>query len=123
MALSNHLISLLDHQQACDLKYHMNNTPNLNFIPISILLLAKLSRESFAISMLDKSMLPKIRVNDIQIVDPFPGDFVVVKVEGKNEVVTCQYKKLSFIYDEYELMTLNVSWSNIKLNRVQKFKY
>ena len=65
-------------------------------------------------------MIPEMRINDIQIIDPSaspnPSDYVAVKIIGKPEVVICQYKKLSFTSSEFELMTLNDNWPNITVN-------
>ena len=47
---------------------------------------------------------------------PNPGDYVAVKISGKNDVFVCQYKKLSYISSEFELLTLNDKWPNITVN-------
>ena len=106
---SNNLVQfipLLGHEKTC--------------IPVSTLFLPELSVDAFALTMRDDSMLPEIRVHDVLIIDPSllpkPGDFVVVKVAGKDDVIVCQYRKLSYTSPEFELMTLNENWPNIKVN-------
>jgi SOS-response transcriptional repressor LexA len=47
---------------------------------------------------------------------PEPGDYVAVKISGKQGVIICQYKKLSYTSSEFELMTLNDNWPNIKVS-------
>ena len=90
------------------------------FSSISRALLPDLSKEAFALKMQDDSMSPEIRINDIQVIDPLvspkPGDFVAVKLSQKPEVMICQYKKLSYTLPEFELLTLNDNWPNIKVN-------
>jgi len=36
-------------------------------------------------------------------------------MSGKLEVIICQYKKLSYNSSEFELLTLNDHWPNIKV--------
>jgi SOS-response transcriptional repressor LexA len=120
----SHLIPLLDHHQACDTELHIKairkqGTANdVIFISVSAALL-ELSDEAFAIKMKDESMTPEIRLNDVLVIDPSvapkPGDFVVVKVVDKSEIIVCQYKKLSYTSPEFELVTLNDNWPNIKV--------
>jgi len=66
----------------------------------------------------DESMMPEIRVNDVLMIDPSiypaPGDYVVVKMKNKPEAIVCQYKKLSYTSPEFELVTLNDNWPNVK---------
>lgn len=119
------LILLLDHRQACDAKPHIKAMceqglpSNVIYISVSTMLLPELGADAFALTMIDDSMMPEIRVNDVLVIDPAvspkPGDFVVVKIAGKNEVIVCQYRKLSYTSSEYELMTLNENWPNIKM--------
>ncbi|MFO9347308.1 LexA family protein [Legionella qingyii] len=121
----SHLIPLLDSRKACDVKMYINAdydcelSNNVVLISVSTELLPKLSEEAFALKMTDESMLPEIRVNDVLVIDtlisPKPGDYVVVKVANKSEVIVCQYKKLSFTSPEFELLTLNDNWPNIKV--------
>lgn len=123
----SHLIPLLDHHQACDAKLHINaireqgTTNDVVFISVSAVLLPKLSDEAFALKMIDESMIPEIRVGDVLIVDPYtkprPGDFVVALLEDGQEVTIRKYKQLSASNDmeEYELVTLNNDWANIRV--------
>jgi SOS-response transcriptional repressor LexA len=119
-----HLIPLLDHHQACDAKSYIetireqHSSDYLVFISVSAVLLPILSDAAFALKMADESMIPEIRVNDVLIIEPsispMPGDYVVVKVATRAEVIICQYKKLSYTSHEFELLTLNDNWPNIK---------
>jgi SOS-response transcriptional repressor LexA len=63
-------------------------------------------------------MTPEIRVNDVLVIEPTvspnPGDYVVVKLTNKSEVIVCQYKKLSYTSSVFELVTLNDNWPNVK---------
>lgn len=118
------LIPLLDSQQACEAKLHIGamreqeGSRDVIFISVSTALLPELSQEAFALKMADDSMLPEIRVNDVLVIDPAmspnPGDYVGVSVGGKSDVIVCQYKKLSYTSSEFELLTLNDHWPNIK---------
>ncbi|HAU0830363.1 TPA: LexA family protein [Legionella pneumophila] len=124
------LIPLLDYEQACDPNYHIQRIKEepyankITFIPVSPDLANRMDDNAFALRMIDDSMSPEIRVNDIQIVDPSifpnPGDFVVVKISGKNDVIICQYKKLSYTSPEFELLTLNDNWPNITFNESEQ---
>lgn len=121
-----HLIPLLDHHQACDVKSRINaireqrTCAEVVFISVSAELSPQLSDEAFALKMTDESMMPEIRLNDVLIIDPTvapkPGDYVVVKVATKVETIVCQYKKLSYTSSEFELITLNDNWPNITMN-------
>ncbi len=125
-SIENCFIPLLNHIQACDPKIHIQAIKHqecpeeTNFIPISAELAVRLGEYAFAVKMTDDSMTPEMRINDIQIVDPSlspnPSDYVAVKISGKPEVIICQYKKLSYTSSEFELMTLNDNWPNIKVN-------
>lgn len=120
------LIPLLDHRQASEAKLYVDaiqtqqQLDNADVIPISTKLLPRLSVDAFALIMLDESMMPEIRINDVLVIDPAvsptPGDFVVVKIAGKEGVVVCQYRKLSYTSSEFELITLNENWPNIKVD-------
>lgn len=120
------LIPLLDHIQACNAYENIqsiqnqDNLTNVTFIPICNDLVPQLGTFSFALKMLDDSMSPEIRANDIQIIDPSslpkPGDYVAVKISGKLEAIICQYKKISFTSPECELLTLNDNWPNITVD-------
>ncbi|MDI9818658.1 S24 family peptidase [Tatlockia sp. PL877] len=123
---TSHLIPLLDHHQACQARLHVNEFREQGtcidaaLISVSAALLPELSDEAFALKMTDESMIPEIRVNDLLVIDPLilpkPGDYVAVKVEGQKEVIICQYKKLSYTSSEFELITSNDNWPNIKLD-------
>ncbi|HAU1758230.1 TPA: helix-turn-helix domain-containing protein [Legionella pneumophila] len=120
------LIPLLDHRQACEAKLYINaiceqeQSRDMILISVSKVLFAELSSAAFALKMTDDSMMPEIRVNDVLVIDPAmslkPGDYVGVKVGGKSEVIICQYKKLSYTSSEFELLTLNDNWPNIKVS-------
>jgi SOS-response transcriptional repressor LexA len=120
------LIPLLDHKQACDPKTYIQtikdaqHTEEVTFIPINTELSPRLGEYTFALKMIDDSMIPEMRVNDIQIIDPsaspHPGDYVAVKITGKHDVFICQYKQVSYITSEFELLTLNDKWPNISVN-------
>ena len=119
-------IPLLDHQQACDAGLHIDairtqQPDSLDVIPISTRLLPELSAKAFVLRMIDDSMMPDIRVNDVLVIDPAvspkPGDFVVATVVGKDEAIVCQYRKLSYTSPEFDLMTLNENWPNINVNK------
>ena len=64
-------------------------------------------------------MMPEFRPNDILVINPSvspePGNYVAVKMNGKLEAIICQYKKLSYTSSEFELLTLNDHWPNIKV--------
>lgn len=120
----SHLIPLLTNHQACDAKSYVKaiieqgEYNDTLLISVSTELLPKLSNEAFALKMSDESMAPEIKINDVLIVDPLvspqPGDFIAVTVMGKTEIIICQYKKLSYTSPEFELLTLNDNWPNIK---------
>ena len=119
------LLPLLDHQQACNPQQYLNalreqdDMDNAVLIAVSTTLLPILGANIFVLKMIDDSMLPEFRLNDILVIDPSvqpkPGNFVVVKISGKSEVLVCQYKKLSYSSSEFELLTLNDNWPNIKV--------
>lgn len=120
----SHLIPLLDARYSCDIRLYVNAKqdyvlPEDAFISASTALLPKLSKAAFALKMLDESMTPDIRVNDVLVVDPTispnPGDYVAVELGGRQEVIICQYKKLSYAASEFELRTSNDNWPNIKV--------
>lgn len=115
------LIPLLDYRQACEAGLHTDAEAfNYNvFISVSTVLLPKLSPKAFALKITDDSMMPEIRVNDVLVIDPSvlpePSDFVIVKITGKPEAIICQFRKLSYTSAEFELLTLNDNWPNIKV--------
>lgn len=116
------LIPLLDYRQACEAKSHTASEQSNDsiYISISTILLPEISADAFAMKVIDGSMLPEIKINDVLVIEPSilpePGDFVAVKISGKPEAVICQYKKLSYTSTEFELLTLNDNWPNIKKN-------
>jgi SOS-response transcriptional repressor LexA len=121
----NQLIPLLDYQQAGEAKLHLKAihekefSSELVFISVSTALLPKISSDAFAMKIVDDSMLPEIRINDVLVIDtralPSPGSFVAVKLDNKSDVLICQYKKLSYSSSDFELITLNDNWPNIKV--------
>lgn len=121
----NQLIPLLEHRQACEAKLYINaireqkQFDDVVYISISTALLPELSIDVFALKMPDESMMPEFRLNDVLVIDssvlPKPGSYVVVSVAGKPEVIICQYKKLSYTTAEFELLTLNDNWPNIRV--------
>lgn len=126
VSIESCFIPLLNHIQACDPQSHIQAikqqecSGEATFIPVSAELAERLGEYAFALKMTDDSMIPEIRINDVQIIDPSaspnPSDYVAVKISGKPEVVICQYKKLSYTSSEFELMTLNDNWPNITVN-------
>ncbi|MCH9103680.1 helix-turn-helix domain-containing protein [Legionella pneumophila serogroup 1] len=116
------LIPLLNYRQACEAKLHTGSDGSSDkvFISVSTTLLPELSTDAFALKITDDSMMPEIRVNDVLVIEPSvlpePGDFVAVKIIGKPEAILCQYKKLSFNSAEFELLTLNDNWPNLKVS-------
>ncbi|HAT8585929.1 TPA: helix-turn-helix domain-containing protein [Legionella pneumophila] len=106
------LIPLLDYQHVV--------TSDRTLVSVSTTMLSELSSDAFALKITDDSMKPEIRVNDVLVIDPSvspaPGDFVAVKIAEKAELIICQYKKLSYTSTEFELLTLNDNWPNIKVN-------
>lgn len=116
------LIPLLDYRQACEAKLHTGEETSGGkvFISVSTALQPELSMDAFALRVMDGSMLPEIKINDVLVIEPTilpePSDFVVVNISGKPDAVICQYKKLSYTSTEFELLTLNDNWPNIKMN-------
>ena len=123
-------VPLLDHKQTCDYQEHIHRISNLHatnkpiLVPVSQELMSQLGEHAFALKMIDDSMMPDIRVNDVLIVDPSvspnPGDFVCIKIIGKQGVFVCQYRQLSYESSDFELITLNENWPNITLNAKSK---
>lgn len=126
------LIPLLDHIQACDPEAYIQAIKNQEtekkpvYIAVSYELASNIGEYAFALKIADDSMTPEMRINDIQIIEPsispFPGDYVAVKINGKQEVIICQYKKLSYTSAEFELLTLNDNWPNINVNESLQVK-
>lgn len=123
---TSQLIPLLDAQKASVPKSHIKAMceheffDDVVFISVSTALLPELSTLAFALRAIDDSMIPEIRINDVLVIEPSmspqPGDYVVVKVADKPEAIICQYKKLSYTSSEFELLTLNDNWPNIRVN-------
>lgn len=110
------LVPLLDHCQACDAQFHIeaiqgrSSSSDVGLISVSAVFLPELSNKAFALKMVDESMMPEIRVNDILVIDPStapqPGDFVLVKLADKPETIVCKFKKLS--YTSFGIRTADV---------------
>ena len=119
------LIPLFDHHQACNAENYLKELreqgglDGASLISASTELLPHLGADTFALKMPNDSMIPEFRPNDILVIDPSaqpePGNYVAVKVSGKLEAIVCQYKKLSYTSSEFELLTLNDHWPNIKV--------
>ncbi|MGC3900881.1 helix-turn-helix domain-containing protein [Legionella pneumophila] len=119
------LIPLFDHHQACNAENYLKELreqgglDGASLISASTELLPHLGADTFALKMSNDSMMPEFRPNDILVIDPSaapePGNYVAVKVSGKLEAIVCQYKKLSYTSSEFELLTLNDHWPNIKV--------
>ncbi|HFS8864213.1 TPA: helix-turn-helix domain-containing protein [Legionella pneumophila] len=115
------LIPLLNYRQACEAKLYTGGEGSSNkvFISVSTALLPDLSLDAFALRITNDSMIPEIRVHDVLVVDPAifpePGDYVAVKIGNKSEVIICQYKKLSYTSSDFELLTLNDNWPDIRV--------
>ena len=117
----SYLIPLLDAKQACNVKLHIGRQGKNEAICISISaeLIPEISDNAFALKMTDESMMPEIWMYDLLVIEPSaspnPGDYVVVRIANKSEAIVCQYKKLSYTSSEFELVTLNDNWPNIKV--------
>lgn len=119
------LIPLFNPHQACNAEHYLKELRELDgfdnviLISSSTELLPKLGADTFALKMSNDSMMPEFRPNDILVIDPSaspePGNYVAVKVSGKLEAIICLYKKLSYTSSEFELLTLNDHWPNIKV--------
>ncbi len=119
------LLPLFDPHQACNTAHYFKELreqgelEGVILISASTQLLPKLGADTFALKMSNDSMMPEFRPNDILVIDssaaPEPGNYVAVKMSRKLEVIICQYKKLSYNSSEFELLTLNDHWPNIKV--------
>lgn len=122
------LIPLLDYKEASEADLHTaaDISGDKIFISVSTALQPELSTNAFALKIIDDSMMPEIRVNDVLVIEPSvlpePGDFVAVKISSKPETIICQYRKLSYTSDEFELLTLNDNWPNIKVSNGMEVK-
>ncbi|HAT1687733.1 TPA: helix-turn-helix domain-containing protein [Legionella pneumophila] len=122
------LIPLLDYQQACEAQFYLNmirehkQSEDVVYISVSTTLLPELSVNAFALKMVDESMVPEIRENDVLIIapdtQPRPGDFVVVLLESEQGVIVRKYKQLSASRNaqQYELVALNEDWADIRVD-------
>lgn len=120
------LVPLLDYRQACEAKLQatavneQDTFDEIAFISLSTALLPDISPYAFALKVTNDSMIPEIRVNDILVIDPTvhpkPGSIVVVKITDNEEVVVCQYRKLSYTSHEFDLITLNDNWPDIRVS-------
>lgn len=129
---SSQLIPLLDSRQACEAKLYTSavskqeESTNIVLISVSTVLLPEVSVDTFALKITDDSMMPEIRIGDVLIIEPCvlpgPGDYVAVKIDGKPTVVVCQYKRLSYTSSDFELLTLNDNWPNIKMDAELKLQ-
>lgn len=114
------LIPLLDYRQACEAKVYTSPeiSGDVELISVSTVLQPELSKDTFALKILDDSMMPEFRPNDVLVIDPSsspkPGNYVIVTIDKRQEVIVCKYKKLSYTSSEFELITLNDNWPNIK---------
>lgn len=116
------LIPVLNHKQACEPEKYMQiiqtqGLEDVTFVPIGSEIMQQIGQYTFAVKMIDDSMMPEIRIHDLLIITTgtlhAPGDYVVVKINGKSEIIICQYKKLSYTKDDFALITLNDNWPNI----------
>ncbi|CZJ09302.1 LexA family protein [Legionella pneumophila] len=122
------LIPLLDCRQACEAQFYLNmisehkQSEDVVYISVSTALLPELSVNAFALKMVDESMVPEIRENDVLIIapdtQPRPGDFVVVLLENEQSVIVRKYKQLSASRNaqQYELVALNEDWADIRVD-------
>lgn len=123
------LVPLLNSHQVSDFSSYVQteNQNEMTMIAISLELLPNLSDNAFAFKIVDESMMPEFRVNDVIIIDPNlspkPSDFVVAVVEG--EVIVRKFKQLSASKDsnEYELVALNDDWANSHVKSNEQGRY
>ena len=128
------LIPLLNYKQACDPTVCIQEIKNEQYteiftlIPISPSLTARIGENAFALEVKDDSMTPEFRKTDVLIIDPDttpnPGDFVIAKLDGDNEVILRKYKQLSAsrTTPEFELIALNENWASLQVNGDTKDK-
>jgi SOS-response transcriptional repressor LexA len=121
------LIPILDHKQAVDSKAHIDaiqnqqNMDGVSFIPISAEIAKYLGKYTFALKIIDDSMEPELRVNDILIVngdaEPKPGGLVIAKLEKEDTVIARRYKQLSNSNEEFILSAVNENWASIQAGK------
>lgn len=128
------LIPLLNAQQACDPKLHIQaireeqEDDSVSFIPLSPEQSKHLGKNAFALRMQDDSMVPELKVGDVLIVDPDqnirPGGLVIAQLQDSNEVTIRRYKQLSADnpMKEYELIAVNVNWASIRVSQTSGHK-
>ncbi|QDQ40246.1 helix-turn-helix domain-containing protein [Legionella geestiana] len=124
------LVPLLDQQQACQAQKIIDELRNdkssqdIQYVAVNTSRSSDISAGAFALTVIDQSMLPEFRLDDIQIIDPSiepkPGDFVAVKLEEKQKIIICKFKKLSYTSSDFELVTLNDNWPNISADESKK---
>ena len=124
------LVPLLNSQQACDPKTVIQaireetGQYSGSFIPLSPEISQRLGENAFALQMHDDSMMPEINIGDVLIVDPDqdirPGKLVAVLLQGSNEVTIRRFKQLSADSSawEYELISANENWANIRTTQL-----
>ncbi|HCU5991598.1 TPA: helix-turn-helix domain-containing protein [Legionella pneumophila] len=120
------LVPLLNPQQACDPKTVIQTIRDetghhsVSFIPLSPEISQRLGENAFALRVQDDSMAPELLVGDILIVDPEqdirPGKLVAVLLQDSNGATIRRFKQLSGdnTLREYELMSVNENWANIR---------
>jgi SOS-response transcriptional repressor LexA len=124
------LVPLLNPQQACDPKTVIQairdetGQYSVSFIPLSPEISQRLGENAFALQMHDDSMMPEIHIGDVLIVDPDhdirPGKLVAALIQGSNEVTIRRFKQLSADSSawEYELVSANENWGNIRATQL-----
>lgn len=125
----NALIPLLNFQQACEAKLYIQRLKNnqneqeVSYIPVTAEFSAKLEEYSFALKMIDESMHPELRLNDLLIINPsaklHPGNLVAVQLE-EEQVIIRRYKQLTFSKNNnsFELKAENDHWGNIIIDKM-----
>jgi transcriptional regulator with XRE-family HTH domain len=125
--LSNNLvrIPLLTPNQVCNPELltdeYFAELDRTLFIPINPKLMTKLSSQSYALKVIDESMLPEFRTNDILIINPdiipTPSDFVV-RVLNAQQFEIRKYKQSATFHElkEFELIALHDDWANSKVS-------
>lgn len=85
------------------------------------------SKNAFAITLLDNSMQPKFSANDILIVDPNkkpqPGDFVLAHITASGHNIIRKYRESeqhSSKNKSFELIALNPDWGIVRVSNVNE---
>lgn len=122
------LIPVLNHQQACDPKKHIDairmqqDDAQASFIPVSAELATRLSDYAFALVMNNDSMVPELLMGDVLVIDPnkfpIPGNFVMAQINMKQEIIIRKYKQISASnpLQEFELIASNPNWALITID-------